>query len=83
MAKRMFAKIFGAVASAKVGARLTQAAVALIGLAALSAHPAEAKRVALVVGINAYENLSPGQQLHNTEEPRIAHGNASAVCCCT
>src|SRR4051812_37999317 len=35
----------------------------LIGLAALSAQPAEAKRVALVVGINAYDNLKSDQQL--------------------
>src|SRR5206468_3859100 len=35
----------------------------LLGLAALSANPAEAKRVALVVGVNTYDNLKPDQQL--------------------
>src|SRR6476660_5714028 len=43
--------------------RLFRFFIALIGLLALSALPADAKRVALVVGINAYDNLKSEQQL--------------------
>ena len=43
--------------------RIGRLIAVVIGMAALSANPAEAKRVALVVGINAYDNLKSDQQL--------------------
>ncbi|MEA2919916.1 MAG: hypothetical protein QOJ15_11997, partial [Bradyrhizobium sp.] len=46
----------------------------LIGLAAVSAAPAEAKRVALVVGINTYDNLKPDQQLRKAVNDARAIG---------
>ncbi|WP_163150195.1 SUMF1/EgtB/PvdO family nonheme iron enzyme [Bradyrhizobium uaiense] len=44
--------------------RLRRLVAVLFGLLALSVAPAEAKRVALVVGINSYDNLKSDQQLH-------------------
>ena len=35
----------------------------ILGMAFLAASPADAKRVALVIGINSYDNLKPEQQL--------------------
>ncbi|MBV8837500.1 MAG: caspase family protein, partial [Alphaproteobacteria bacterium] len=43
--------------------RLGRLVAVLLGLAAFTVSPAEAKRVALVVGINSYDNLKPDQQL--------------------
>jgi uncharacterized caspase-like protein len=54
--------------------RLGRLIAVLIGLAAVSAAPAEAKRVALVVGINTYDNLKPDQQLRKAVNDARAIG---------
>jgi formylglycine-generating enzyme required for sulfatase activity/uncharacterized caspase-like protein len=54
--------------------RLGRLIAVLIGLAALSAGPAEAKRVALVIGINTYDNLKPDQQLRKAVNDARAIG---------
>src|SRR5436305_5979111 len=43
--------------------RLGRLLAVLLGLSALAVAPAQAKRVALVVGINSYDNLKSDQQL--------------------
>ena len=51
--------------NARYGERMSRPGLLalIIGLAFLAAGPADAKRVALVIGINAYDNLKPEQQL--------------------
>lgn len=56
--------------------RLARLLTILLGLAALSAGPADAKRVAFVVGINAYNNLKPDQQLRKAVNDARAIGAA-------